>query len=312
MTMLVDIWAKTGNMALPGNGPVLIWGFASSVGANAQIPGPIIEVTENDTLELTLHNNLTFPTSITFPGQEFTPQPVKNPEGTLVSFNSETAPNSSRQYIISPNRPGVFLYESGTSSAAQIQMGLYGVIVVRPPGYIASAPSTWTAYGQGTGSEYDIEKILVIGEVDTSQHTQLDAGNQPDSYKPDFFLINGRSFPDTISPDSSGSQPYSSKIAARTGQRVLLRIINAGFTNHNIRFQIPDVRIVAVDSWPLMSASLDGTYRKNTITIGAGESYDLLFTAPPQGRYLIYDRSLQCTVNGNEFPGGIITVIEVA
>lgn len=311
MAVPIEIWAKTNTISLPGISPVSIWGFAASAGGPAQLPGPLIEVYENDTLELTLHNNLNFPASISFPGQEFTPQPAKDPNGKFISFNSQASAGGSNLYTITPNRPGIFLYESGTSPETQIQMGLYGIMVVRPAGYNPGNPSTWTAYGVGTNTEYDVENILVIGEVDTAQHNLLSTGNPPGPYNPDYFIINGRSYPNTVDPNNAGSQPYGSKITASAGQRVLLRLINAGFTNHNIHFQVPDVRIVAIDSWPMVSVSNDGTYLKNTITIGSGESYDVLFTAPAPGKYMIYDRNLNCAVNGNDFPGGIMTMIEI-
>lgn len=312
MAANVYLWAKNGTISLPGIGPVPFWGFAPSAVGVAQLPGPIIEVFQNDSVQVTLNNNLTTPVSIIFSGQEFTPVPVTDGSGLFLSYNQEAPSGGAFSYNITPNRPGIFLYESGTSPEKQIQMGLYGVMVVRPPGYDPAIPATWTAYGSGTGTEYDVEKILVIGEVDTAMHNAVTAGNPPGTFDPDYFIINGRSYPDSVAPDNNGSQPYSAGIAAATGQRVLLRIINAGFLNHTLRLLGISPRVLAGDSWPLKSASLDATFEKNTITLGSGQSYDLLFTAPSPNQYVIYDRDLNHAVNGNDFPGGIMTVINIA
>ena len=311
MTVNVNLWAKSGNISLPGAGPVPISGFAASAAGAPQLPGPAIELMQGDNVEVWLTNNLSIPVSLVFPGQEFTPHPVKNANGMFVSYNHQTAPGSTGTYTFNASRPGIFLYESGTSQERQIQMGLYGVMIVRPTGYDSANPASWTAYGPGTGTEYDIEKVLVIGEVDTHLHNALATGQTPGTYNPDYFIINGRSYPDTIEPDDTDSQPYSSKVSAVSGQRVLLRIINAGFMSHNIRLQGFTARIVAEDSWSLKSAVLDGTYEKHTVTIGSGQSYDLLLTAQDPGLYLLYDRDLNRIVNNNDFPGGIMTHIEV-
>lgn len=306
-----SLWAKTGNISLPGTGPVPFWGFAGSAAGPAQLPGPHMEVPQNDNVQVILTNDLGFPVSVMFPGQEFTPQPARDSGGLFVSYNSETAPGGAFSYNLTPGRPGIFLYESGTSPEKQVQMGLYGVMVVRPAGFDPGNPATWTAYGPGTGTEYDVEKILVTGEIDTNLHQELAAGSPAAEFNPGHFIINGRSYPDTTDPDSGGGQPYGSRVSVTSGQRVLLRIINAGFINHNIRFLGITPRVMAGDSWPLLSAGLDKSYEKNTITIGSGQSYDLLFTAPAAGQYMLYDRNLNCSVNDNTFPGGMMTVIEV-
>lgn len=311
MTVNFNLWAKTGGISLPGAGSVPFWGFASTAAGPAQLPGPLLEVPQGENVELALTNNLTSSISLVFPGQDFIPQPVKNPGGAFISYNPETAPGSSLTYSLTASRPGIFLYESGTGPEKQIQMGLYGAMVVRPPGFDPGNPATWTAYGPDTGTAFDVEKILVISEVDTAMHQALASGDDPAAYNPDYFLINGRSFPDTLNPDDSGTQPYSVKITAASGQRVLLRIINAGFMNHNIRLQGIDFRVAAGDSRPLQTPGLDKSYLKHTVTIGAGQSYDILFTAPAAGNYILYDRNLNCCVNGNNFPGGIMTMVRI-
>ncbi len=311
MTVNYNLWAKTGSISLPGAGPVPFWGFAPATEGPARLPGPLLEVPQGENVEISLTNDLASGISLVFPGQDFVPQPVKNPAGTFVSYNPETASGGTLTYSLTVSRPGIFLYESGTAPEKQIQMGLYGAMVVRPPGFDPGNPATWTAYGSGSGTDFDIEKIMVLSEVDTAMHQALASGDEPAGYKPDYFLINGRSFPDTLNPDDSGPQPYGAKVTAAPGQRVLLRIINAGFMNHNIRLQDIDARVVAGDSRPLITPVLDKSYLKHTLTIGSGQSYDILFTAPTPGKYVLYDRNLNCCVNGNNFPGGIMTLVEV-
>lgn len=197
-------------------------------------------------------------------------------------------------------------------------MGLYGVIAIYPS---SSDYNTFgqTAYGGKTGTAYDVEKILVLSEIDSRYHAALNAG-QPFNlvdYNPDYWLINGRSFPYSVLPDQARSyfrsQPVSAKIAARPGQKVLIRCINAGSQNHTFRLEGITAQVVAVDSRPLFppGSNIDARYYKNTITIASGESYDLIIDANAYGQYYLHDRDLHHLCNANNFPGGMSTCLEV-
>ncbi|MGB9825725.1 MAG: ferroxidase, partial [Desulfofundulus sp.] len=218
------------------------------------------------------------------------------------------------EYRFRALRPGAYLYESGTNSAKQVQMGLYGVIVVRPVGYHQPGhPNFRTAYGQNTASRHDIEKILVLGEIDSAMHKSVVPGAEYNllDFRPDHWVINGRTFPASIAPDDDSSQPYGSAIRCRLGQRVLLRILNAGFQAHTLALGALTGRVIAEDAYPLKIGSSDATYEKTAVTVGPGQSLDLLVTPPYPGEFYIYDREYRHLVNDNQFPGGMMTKIAV-
>ncbi len=96
-----------------------------------QIPGPTLIVTEGSPVSITLTNNLPAAagnTSILFPGFTVTTG------GTGVSglLTQEAAPGSSVTYTFTPQSPGTRAYYSGTQSDLQVEMGLYGAIIVLP------------------------------------------------------------------------------------------------------------------------------------------------------------------------------------
>lgn len=322
-----NLWAKAGSLSLPGR-TAPFWGFAGSAGAVPQIPGPLIQTTALDTLRIRLANNLGEPASIIFPGQENvmarklpggTLRPVRPQysDGKMISLTDYLDANTSDriEYRFSTSKPGIYLYESGTNPEKQIQMGLYGVILVRPPGYnIPGHPNYKTAYGAGTDSRYNVEKIIIAGEIDSTMHDNVFPNVYYDmlKFKPHYWMINGRSFPDTLNNDDSSSQPYGSLINCRTGERVLLRIVNAGFQNHTIYFGGLTGRVVAEDSFPLRSPLMDATYEKTGVTTGSGQSFDVLIIPEAQGEFYIYDREYHHLVNNNQFPGGMMTKIIVS
>lgn len=314
MKIVQDLWAKSGTINMPDGTLVPFWGYAASTFSEPRLPGPVVEATVGDTIQINLHNMLNEPVSVIFPGQNVVPTPVKDANSSFVSYTAHAANNGdivSYSYIA--DKPGIFLYESGSSPEKQIQMGMYGVIIIRPMDDNAINGSIRTAYGVNTGSEFDIEKVLVFSEIDSVLHSKI-ANPQPDDlyvFNPDYWVINGRSYPHTIADDDPSSQPYGSKITAGPGRKILIRCINAGFQHHNIRFDNLTARVIGVDSVPLKSSILDKTYQKNTVTIASGESYDIIITVNTPGKYLIYDRDYHHLVDVNGLPGGMMTMIEI-
>lgn len=314
MNIVKDLWVKPGTIAMPDGAAIPIWGYAESASAPAQLPGPMIEATVGDNIQVNLHNLLNEPVSIIFPGQNIEPTPVKDADGKFISYTAHAQGyGDTVSYNFTASRPGIFLYESGSSPEKQIQMGIYGIIIIRPADFEPNDPILRTAYGVNTRSEFDVEQFLVLNEVDSQLHYKI-VNSQPYSfhdYNPDYWTLNGRAYPHSIEPPDTSSQPYSSKITIKQGEKILIRCINAGFQHHNLRLDNLVARIVGMDSIPLNSNILDKTYQKNTITIASGESYDVIITASLPGKYLIYDRDYNHILNADSFPGGMMTLIEI-
>lgn len=335
-TVTKYLWARTGSLSLPGK-TVSFWGFASSFLSDPQMPGPLIEATEGDILVIRLLNSflndrsIGEPVSIIFPGQENVsvrswpfgePRAVQPQysEGKIVSLTdymdiTDYYSLEGLEYQFTATRPGIFLYESGTTPEKQVQMGMYGVLLIRPRGFnIPGHPNYMTAYGEGTRSDYDVEKVLVLGEVDSVMHQNVSPGIYYDmlQFKPDFWVINGRCFPDTLKADDTSSQPYTSLVNCRAGQRILLRVVNAGFHQHTFYLGGLIGRVVAEDGFPLVSPGKDLSYEKAGITLGSGQSVDIILSPTIPGEYYLYDREYNHLLNNDQFPGGMMTRLDVS
>lgn len=311
-TYQFSLRTEAGTATVPGpTGPVTVpfWGFRDVAvpGKPTQLPGPTLEAEVGGQAIVTLENALSEPASIAFPGQELVPQPVKDSSGKFISYTNPAPAGGSVTYTFQAARAGSFLYESGTSPERQVQMGLYGVLIVRPSDFDAGDPARRTAYGPGT--EFDIEKVLVLGDIDTAMHAAIAAGEPFDllQYAPDYWMINGRSYPHTLAPDDGSSQPYGASITAQVGQRVLLRCLNAGFEPHSLCFGGLTARVVGADGSPLITPSLDASYQKTAVTIGAGQTFDVIIRPEAAGEYYIFDRALNHVVGAGAFPGGMMT-----
>ena len=164
-----------------------------------QIPGPTLIVTEGQTVRVTLTNSLPTSagnTSILFPGFNVTAT-----GGVAGLLAQEALPGGSVTYTFTASGPGTRAYYSGTQGDLQIEMGLYGAIIVLPNAApTAGCPCHNTAAGldptdkTGThlvaGGEqdfrlsptgaayhlaqtcYDREYMFQFSEMDPNIHTQ--------------------------------------------------------------------------------------------------------------------------------------------
>jgi FtsP/CotA-like multicopper oxidase with cupredoxin domain len=192
------------------------------------------------------------------------------------------------------------------------------------------------AYNDGDGSTgYDREFPMFCSEVWGDSHW-ADAHIQlPEwsDYRADFCLLNGRVYPDTLAPnapidvahsthslttqtDANGDlvapagrpdlqyQPFSSLVTCNAGERVLLRFANLGFKEAAMTLAGIRMRVVGKDATPMKGrGGADTSYEASTVSIGAGESIDAIFTAPVHSggsgpdTYLLFDRAYERTNN---------------
>ena len=69
------------------------------------------------------------------------------------------------------------------------------------------------------------------------------------------------------------------------GERVLLRLINAGNLMHSMHLHGHTMRVVATDGNPVPR---DGQWRKDTVTLGPGERVDLEVVAENPGLWMLH------------------------
>jgi FtsP/CotA-like multicopper oxidase with cupredoxin domain len=236
-------------------------------------------------------------------------------------------------YYYKPHRAGTFMYHCHFEDVEHVQMGMTGIVYVRPSQNGTSIGGyTKFAYNDGDGSTgYNREFALLLNEIWTTPHDNLEAIQEtvwPD-YKANYWTINARSYPDTVLPNNDPAlpaQPLSSLIQANPGDRVLLRLANLGYEQHSM--QLPGIRmkVVGEDAALLRNGATDLSYMTNTVYIGSGEARDVLFTAPAfsasapaftdsvgtYNLYLFKNRSAQKLTNGGA-PGlgGMVTQVRV-
>ena len=282
-------WGYGCNGAPSGFAPATITtGFCNPM----QVPGPTLIVTEGASVTVNLINQLPTAagnTSILFPGFN-----VTTTGGVAGLMTQEAAPSGTVTYTFTASSPGTHAYYSGTQGDLQIEMGLYGAVIVLPASVPASCTSGLPAanrtaeahWGESdfrlsaaaydhAKSCYDREYLFQFAEMDPNIHNQALAqvtakGNcvagaagcslqvPTEPYHPAYFLINGRSMPDDMDPNylpAYPHQPYNGNPHMHPGEQVLLRIIGQGRWQHPFHEHANHVRILARDGNLILSAT---------------------------------------------------------
>jgi manganese oxidase len=239
-------------------------------------------------------------------------------------------------YMFSPKTAGTYFYHCHQEADIHVQMGMYGALVV----YNRTDAAASVGPGQGKGGnlfgwDYDKDYLMFETEIDVRQHCseqgtyadgicpdipttpgQTDGWN-PVDYHPQFWFINGLSFPQTIhvtggavktswanwSAAHPGYDPFiTGSISTRhanarisNGDKVLIRLINMGYEVQPQHFHGYHLKVLGSDqrAWPWANAPTGnglwgaGTpwgqgMEKNTMTVGSGEEYDLLLNMSGQ------------------------------
>src|ERR1700730_601690 len=146
-----NLTAQTAYISQPDGQSVYSWGYGcvgtpagfapSTIGGTCnsmQVPGPTLIVTEGQTVTVNLTNGLPGAagnTSILFPGFN-----VTTSGGTAGLLTREAATGGTVTYTFTASTPGTRAYYSGTQGDLQVEMGLYGAIIVLPK----TVPATCT------------------------------------------------------------------------------------------------------------------------------------------------------------------------
>jgi Multicopper oxidase len=299
-----NLTAKSGYINLPDGTTAFMWGYALGAGP-FQHPGPVLCVSEGDTVTITLKNTLPQDVSIAFPGQDGVlangapAQPQFGGGGALTSLTNVAAANGgSVTYSFVASRPGTFLYESGTNPQIQVRMGLFGALIVRP------AMGANFAYNRAD-SQFTVgeEFLVLLSEIDPYLNAAVRNGKPFNmiNYHPRYWLINGRGFPDSIADNFASwlpSQPYGAlALIHPTNTDVapgdpayhpypgLTRYLSVGTEDYPFHPHGNNGKVIGRDGWPLESSGGDDlSFDKFAVNIGPGQTWDSLFSwQDPEG-----------------------------
>ena len=259
------------------NTPVAAYAF------NRQVPGPRIRIRQGDRVRINVKNDLPEPTSVHWHGL-IVPNQM---DGAADVTQPPIEPGQSFSYEFAALQPGTYHYHSHKQPDRQQGLGMYGALIVDPQDPAATAAADqevviqlqeWTVRGGYTFPAMPMEGLL-----------------------PNFFTINGKAFPSTET------------INAKVGEKIRFRFIgtNNSFI-HPMHIHGGPFTIVETDGNPVPATA---QIQKDTINVGPGERYDVIWEAREPGKWLLHCHIPHHTTNDNteeQGGGGLTMLINVA
>jgi len=303
--------ARDGYISTNDGNSIYMWSYAEG-DKDFQYPGPFLCAYEGDRVTVTLRNTLKVPTSIVFTGipgvksDGVVAQPPGGPHTT--GLTQAAAPGASVTYTFVAGHPGTFEYASGTDPQLQVQMGLFGGLIVRPStpasqcgGTPPAGSSCAYAYDPSHPGNYayntpysrfntNTEFVHLFSEVDPDLHHAIELGHTSydwAQYNARYFMINGRSFPDDLAPNGVSNlptQPYGSlvHVEARSDTNpdpALVRYLNVEPESIPFHAHGNHESVIGIDGHELVTAAgKDASVEHFDIVVGPGQTVDALFT----------------------------------
>ncbi|MGG3871019.1 multicopper oxidase family protein [Brevibacillus laterosporus] len=273
------IRAKASNLKVSNDLTLPVWTFNNSV------PGPEIRVKVGDTVKINLKNELEEPVSIHWHGY-----PVPNDMDGIPGVTQDAVvPGKMFTYQFKATVPGTYWYHSHQDSVNQLDKGLYGSLIVEGPKDSYDRDYTlvldeWMSSGSRdmeTNTSDSSQSNKSMQGMDHSKmnmkgmdHSQMSMSGMKDHDMSmyDLYTINGKTG-DAID-----------KLVVKEGEKVRIRLINAGYLTHTMHLHGHEFKVVASDG---QSVNSPAVITDQGIAIAPGERYDIEFTANNPGSWLL-------------------------
>jgi FtsP/CotA-like multicopper oxidase with cupredoxin domain len=244
------------------------------------VPGPHLRVQVGDRLRLTLRNQLPVQTSLHWHGLELR----NDMDGAPGATGSAIPPGRSFTYdFIVPSTPGTYFFHSHVGT--QLDTGLYAPLVVEDPAvprdYDTDAVLMVDDWTDGLGRTPD----QVLGDLQARGMAGMAGGPGGMSGMGMSGMDRGGGGMSPLGADAgdvaypaylvNGRLPEQPQVlSARPGQRIRLRLVNAG-SDTVFRFAVGGHRltVVAADGRPVRPVDVDA------LLVAMGERYDVEITA---------------------------------
>jgi manganese oxidase len=261
--------AEVAHELYPGGPKIAAWGF------NGQVPGPTMRVTEGDLVRVRFTNKHTSNHTLHFHGMNLTNEMDGVAYGHLGHL--EVKPGETYTYEFVADPAGTHMYHCHVNSPQHIDMGMVGALIVEPK-------------DKRREPRVDRETVLLLDDWYVNDAGGHEAMAHPAMIQQaNYFTVNGKAFP--------GVDP----IKMKPGEKVRVRLINVGYQMHSMHLHGHSFVITHRDGRRL---KID--QEQDSVMIGPGERYDLVFTAQNPGLWLFHCHVVPHVTNDGAYPGGLL------
>jgi len=250
---------------------------------NDQIPGPRIHIRQGDHVRINVTNGLPEETTVHWHGLILPNQM----DGPAEITQRPIMPGGTYTYEFTVEQHGTYFYHPHAKPDRTQALGLYGALIIDPANPADEVPAD---------HDYVVElQEWLMREGLTYPSMPMDGG------MPNYFTINGKAYPSTDT------------IHMKVGETLKVRFIgtNNGFI-HPMHIHGGPFEVVARDGETIPPSA---RYLADTVNVGPGQRYDVIWTARRPGKWLIHCHIPHHTTNNNAEQnggGGLMLIIDVS
>jgi FtsP/CotA-like multicopper oxidase with cupredoxin domain len=259
---------------------LLVWQFRDLDGVGPGRLASGIFVLEGEQIHLSVANDLDRSVNLAIPG--------------VLTGTVPIAPGHTDTYAFTAPAPGTYLFHDEINGDLGRARGLAGPMVVMP--------ADGSARFQRGGATFDRQYTLFLHEIDdrVNRAVGMGASFEMDAYEPNYFLVNGLSYPDTTEHDAT-------LLSMIVGEEVALRFINGGLITNPMHFHGYHVNVVSRNR-----ARETRVVEKDTVLVGVDECVDVVLPCNQPGDFPLHTHYVPgVTANGvyvNPYGGALLVM----
>ncbi|WP_241702841.1 DUF4396 domain-containing protein [Leifsonia shinshuensis] len=250
---------------------------------NGQVPGPRLDFVQGDRVRINVTNRLPESTTVHWHGLDV----PNDMDGPALITQHPIEPGKTFTYQYTVKQAGTFFYHSHDHADRQEALGLYGALIIAPK---RSADAI----------RADVDYTIQLGEWLNRNGLTWPAMPMEGGLA-NYFTINGKAYPSTET------------IRMKVGQVLKVRFIGSNSVDiHPMHIHGGPFEVVARDGETLAPSA---RFAADTINIGPGQRYDVLWKARAPGKWLIHCHINHHTTNNNveqDGAGGLTMIIDVS
>jgi len=292
---------------------------------NGQIPGPEIRVNAGDKVRVFFENRTELNHTIHWHGL-YVPWRM---DGVPFLTQMPVRPGTTFKYEFTAKPFGTHFYHCHWSTMLHMQSGMFGPIIIEDPDDPVKKEFPYDRDYTLVYSQHDVNFmreslndmlnrmkqrtfLMKKGDVDPERFGIFDNYDQlkkhvehgyqppylnnrrsPDGLPvPNYFLVNGKAYPDA---------PI---VYIKEGERIRLRLINAGMKEHYLHLHGHDFWEVANDGRPIKYPQ-----QMNTVRLSPGKTSDIIIEGDNRGLWAFHDHDSRGSTNNGLYPGGTFTFL---
>ena len=288
-------------------------------------PSPVIRVEQGDSVEITLENTHYLPHTIHLHGVDhpYINRQGQGNDGVPITDEPPVMPGETKTYSIKPRQTGTMYYHCHVQTDKHLMMGLQGMFVVEE-----NRPNNWLQtlnIGAGyvrhssvaVNESFDHEYDLHYQHIDKELNQIIQSANDPrliakkmnreydiTQARPDYFLLNGHSFPYTL---------RDSLIVAAPNERIKLRIVNGQSENIALHTHGHKAAVTHHDGIKITEAA---RIIRDVYALAPAQRADLSLSTTDDGLHsygpgvwLFHNHAEKGITTGGRGPGGDISMI---